>query len=180
MKRRSTRPPQEAAEAPVRLPLVQMTVQADGAMTVIVDGDSYAPPPYAPGWRREAFGTVLEAITARLGTPVKVQVVEYDGTTFTDVVMPQRRRTTPSEPAAAPSPELARQVLVPSPPVAVTGHGFLAGEDVAFAPIVACGSAAPDGRVNGVVAQDQIPAGVHEMVLIGRVSGTVQVVRATP
>lgn len=152
-----------------------MSVQPDGAMTVLLDGQVYEPPPYAPAWRREAFSAVLEAITQGLGTAVKVTVTEYDGTTFTDVVMPPRA---PVEPPIAPVP--APVPVVQVPPVPVQGHGFLAGEDVAIAPIIGYGSAAPDGQVNAVVAQDQIPANVQEMLLVGRVSGTMQLVRATP
>ncbi|MBC9943155.1 hypothetical protein ICL81_01250 [Leucobacter sp. cx-328] len=176
MKRHSAKPtPQAAAGAPVRLPLVQMSVRPDGAMTVLLDGQVYEPPPYAPAWRREAFSAVLEAITTSLGTAVKVTVTEYDGATFTDVVMPPRAPAPlPVAPVSAPVP------IGQVPPVPVQGHGFLAGEDVAIAPIIGYGSAAPDGQVNAVVAQDQIPANVQEMLLVGRVSGTMQLVRATP
>lgn len=156
-----------------------MTVQPDGAMTVLVDGEPYAPPPYAPAWRREAFSAVLDAVTARLGTAVKVQVVEYDGTTFTDVVMPSRTPTAPTQAAPTQAPEVAYQQSARSAPVPVQGHGFVPGEDVAIAPIIGAGNAGPDGHLHGVVAADQIPAGVHEMVLVGRVSGTLQIVRAT-
>lgn len=180
MKRHPQKPPMTAApSAPVRLPLVQMTVQPDGAMTVLVDGQTYAPPTYAPAWRREAFSAVLEAVTARLGTAVKVQVVEYDGTTFTDVVMPSRTATAPTQTAPTQAPAVAYQQPARSAPVSVQGHGFVPGEDVAIAPIIGAGNAGPDGHLCGVVAADQIPAGVHEMVLVGRVSGTLQIVRAT-
>ena len=176
MRRHSAKPAHRPdVEAPVRLPLVQMTVQSDGAMIVLVDGETYAPPPYAPAWRREAFSAVLEAITTSLGTAVKVTVTEYDGARFTDIVMPSRAPTAhPVAPVSDPVP------VMQAPPVPVQGHGFIAGEDVAIAPIIGYGSAAPDGQVNAVVAQDQIPANVQEMLLIVRVSGTMQLVLATP
>ena len=47
------------------MPVVEFTITADGAMTVTVDGRPYLPEPFAPGWRREAFPTILDALTAQ-------------------------------------------------------------------------------------------------------------------
>lgn len=170
---------QPVPDVPIRLPLVQMTVDSDGAMTVLVDGETYEPPPHAPAWQRGSFSAILDAITTRLSTAVKVTVTEYDGTTFTDVVMP--RNPTPVNPAAdTPTPVAGAQARM-SQPVTITGTGFLAGEDVAIAPLVAHSSADPDGQVRALAGQDLFPVtGVQELVLVGRVSGTLQFVRALP
>ena len=59
---------------PVVVPVVEFTINADGAMTVTVDGVPYLPEPFAPGWRRESFPTILDALTARYRSPLRVQV----------------------------------------------------------------------------------------------------------
>ena len=58
---------------PVVLPVVEFTITADGAMTATVDGHPYLPEPFAPGWRREAFPTILDALTAQYRSPLRVQ-----------------------------------------------------------------------------------------------------------
>lgn len=176
MKRNHSRPAAPTADGgvPVEFPLVRMNVHDDGAMTVLVDGEVYAPPEHAPAWHRGSFSTVLDAITTRLNSAVKVIVVEHDGSTFTDIVTP--RRSIPAvDPAVHGAPE--------GPPcvpqlVSVTGSGFLAGEEVAVAPVVAHAGAAPDGRIQALLASDRLPTGVVELLLLGRVSGAVQIVRA--
>lgn len=185
MKRHRTRAAISAPTGgvPVQFPLVRMTVHEDGAMTVLVDGEIYAPPDHAPAWERGSFSAILEAITTRLGSAVKVIVIEHDGSTFTDIVLP--RRTAPPEADAAPAGRLSpgnslTPAPSPSPSVRVTGTGFLAGEDVAVAPLVAHASAAPDGQVHTLLAQDRLPADTAELLLIGRISGMVQIVRAVP
>ncbi len=161
------------------LPLVQMLVHDNGTMSVLSGGAPYLPPAHAPAWRRESYSAILDAITAQLGTPVKVVVTECDGTVYTDIVFPRRKASVPElenvtgTPALAPTP-LASPAL---PLVSVTGNGFLPGEEVAVAPVVAHCGAAPDGQVNALVPQGQV-AGVQELALIGRISGTIQLVRA--
>lgn len=169
---------QSAVEVPVEWPLVQMQVHDDGAMAVLVNGEAYAPPPHAPAWRRESYSMILDAITAQLGQPVKVVVTECDGTVYTDIVFPRRRTTAPAEVPAQPTlPSQSQHATRATPPVSVTGSGFLAGEEVAVAPIVAHCGAAPDGQVNALIPQGHV-SGVQELALIGRISGTIQLVRA--
>ncbi|GAB2548185.1 hypothetical protein GCM10027033_00960 [Leucobacter ruminantium] len=171
----------------MRLPLVQMTVHEGGAMTVLVDGTVYPPPQHAPAWSRASFSMILDAITAQLGQAVKVVVTESDGSTFTDIATPVRRRAsyiapTPA-PTAAPTPQPAHHhdgISAPGPMLSVSGSGFLAGEDVAVAVVLTHTSAAPDGRVSAHVAAppELVGAGSGELVLLGRISETVSIVRA--
>ena len=73
---------------PVVVPVVEFTITADGAMTVTVDGVAYMPAPFAPGWRREAFPTILDALTARYRSPLRVQVHEADAVSYTHLTLP--------------------------------------------------------------------------------------------
>ena len=169
---------------PVVVPVVEFTITADGAMTVTVDGVAYMPAPFAPGWRREAFPTILDALTARYRSPLRVQVHEADGSTFTDIITPPRERPTPKPwEARAPAPA---PVAVVSPPVPaaqpvlhqVAGSGFVAGEDVAVAIIHAHTDASSDGTARTLLTAEQTALAVTgEVILLGRISGTLTVGR---
>lgn len=99
------------------MPVVEFTITANGSMTVTVDGEAYQPEPFAPGWRREAFPTILDALTAQYRSPLRVQVHEADGSTFTDIITPPRERPTPkpwqpTTPAAVSPPVPAAQPVL--------------------------------------------------------------------
>ena len=169
---------------PVVVPVVEFTITANGSMTVTVDGEAYQPEPFAPGWRREAFPTILDALTARYRSPLRVQVHEADGSTFTDIITPPRERPTPKPwEARAPAPA---PVAVVSPPVPaaqpvlhqVAGSGFVAGEDVAVAIIHAHTDASTDGTARTLLTADQAALAVTgEVILLGRISGTLSIGR---
>ena len=179
---KAPKPPKTEPGGPVVVPVVEFTITADGAMTVTVDGRPYLPEPFAPGWRREAFPTILDALTAQYRSPLRVQVHEADGSTFTDIITPPRERTTPKPwEASAPAP-----VAVVSPPVPaaqpvlhqVAGSGFVAGEDVAVAIIHAHTDASGDGTARALLTAEQAALAVTgEVILLGRISGTVTVGR---
>ena len=88
-----------AEPVPVVLPLVAITIAEDGRMTVTVDGAPFEPEPFAPPWRREDFARVLDQLTDLRRSPVRVEVREADGTVFTDIITPTRRRIAPEPPA---------------------------------------------------------------------------------
>lgn len=159
-------------EVPVVLPHVVMVIAADGTMTVTVDEAPHKPEPFAPPWRRESFAHVLDQLTTRHRSPLRVEVREADGTVFTDIITPGRRRRpepeTPTEPVpkASALPEL----------VAMHGEGFVPGEDVAVAVVIAHGDAGPDGTMRGLLTGDQLAASpTREVILLGRVSGTLTI-----
>ncbi|SER92752.1 hypothetical protein SAMN05443377_11922 [Propionibacterium cyclohexanicum] len=153
-------------EIPVVLPHVVMTVAEDGTMTVTIDGAPHLPEPFAPPWRRESFAQVLDQLTGQRRSPVRVEVREADGTVFTDIITPSRRRTVPKPPARA---------AVPALPV-LYGEGFVPGEDVAVAVVIAHGDAAPDGTMRGLIEAAQLAASpTREMILLGRVSGALTI-----
>ncbi len=155
----------EAVEVPVVLPHAVFTVHEDGTMTVTVDGTPHEPEAFAPRRRRESFPAIIDALTDRRRTPIRVEVHETDGAVFTDIITPGRRRRPPVEPEPDPAPVPGLVVL--------HGEGFVPGEDVAVAVIVAHSDAAPDGTARGLLARELLAASAtREVILLGRISGT--------
>ncbi|QUY61129.1 hypothetical protein [Gulosibacter molinativorax] len=177
-----TQPPTAPAPksgGPVVVPVVEFTISVDGVMSVTVDGAPYLPQPFAPGWRRESFPAILDTLAARHRTPLRVQVREADGSTFTDIITPPRERPT-ARPWEAPAPEVVRPPVAAVPPVLhqVAGSGFVPGEDVAVAVIHAHSDASPDGTARALLTTEQAAAAVTgEVILLGRISGTLVVSR---
>ncbi|MBU3995136.1 MAG: hypothetical protein KKF42_05075 [Actinobacteria bacterium] len=174
-------PSHRESEVPVVLPHVIMTIGGDGSMTVTVDGQPYEPEPYAPQWRRDSFARLIDQLTMQRQCPLRVEVREADGSVFTDIITPGRRRQVVQEPHAqlAP-PTLVRSQTAAMPPrlVGLQSEGFVPGEDVAVAIIVAHTDASPTGAVRAMLTAEraaQAPTG--EVVLLGRVSGTVAIGR---
>jgi len=159
--------------------VVEFVIDADGAMTVTVDSVPHVPEPFAPGWRRESFPTILDALTARHRTPLRVQVREADGSMFTDIITPPRERPTP-KPWEPPAPEKVAPPVPAARPVLhqVEGAGFVPGEDVAVAIIHAHSDASPDGTARALLTAEQVAvAATGEVILLGRVSGTLTISR---
>lgn len=166
-------------DLPVVLPVVVMTIRLDATMTVTVDGEPYEPPPFGPPWGRASFATIVDELTGQRRCPVRVEVREVDGTVFTDIITPSTRlnrtlarslapeHTSPSKPATTTPVE-----ALPT----VSGKGFLPGEDVAVAIIVAHTEAATDGTARSPATGDmQSSSPTREVILLGRVSGTLTV-----
>lgn len=160
----------ESPEVPVVLPHVVITVVSTGVMTVAVDGVPYEPEPFAPAWRREDFAHVLDQLTEARRSPLRVEVREADGTVFTDIITPGRRRRPPEPTPAPPTPPAAPELVV------LHGEGFVPGEDVAVAVVIAHGDAAPDGTMRALLTAEQAEASpTREVILLGRVSGTLTI-----
>lgn len=157
----------EEPEVPIVLPQVVMQVAGDGTMTVTVDGAPHLPEPFAPPWRRDSFAAVLDRLTDQRRSPVRVEVREADGTVFTDIITPSRRRAVPEPPG---------RPVAPAPLPVLYGDGFVPGEDVAIAVVIAHGDAAPDGTMRGLIEAAQLAASpTREVILLGRVSGAVTI-----
>jgi len=142
---------------PVVMPLVEVSVDKDGYLTVTLDREPYS----ADGaLQRDDLRGLLDAIAADLGTPVRVEVHENDGCTFTDFVTPKRPEPTPA----------ARRALAST--FGICGGGFIAGERVEVCVVVARQVANDDGT-----AQLRLPPALladhPNVVLVGRTSGTV-------
>lgn len=157
-----------AVEVPVVLPHATFTVHDDGTMTVTVDGTAYEPQAYAPPWRRKSFPAIVDALTGQRRTPIRVEVRESNGVAFTDFITPARRRRQASLPE--PTAQAVRAL------VTVDGGGFVPGEDVAVAVVVAHSEAGPDGTARGLLTPDLLAASpTGEVILLGRVSGALTV-----
>ncbi|WP_245979689.1 hypothetical protein [Gryllotalpicola protaetiae] len=148
-----------------------MAVAEDGSMTVAVDGTHLAPEPLAPRWQRDSFARVLDQLTEQRRSPMRVEVHEADGTVFTDIVTPGKsRRPQPEIDHARPAPKVGPELVV------LHGEGFVPGEDVAIAVVIAYGDAAPDGTMRGLLTADQLATSpTREVILLGRVSGTLTI-----
>lgn len=170
---RAQKTPKSEPGGPVVVPVVEFTIDGDGSMTVTVDGVPYLPEPFAPAWRRESLPTILDTLTARYRTPLRVQVREADGSTFTDIITPPRER--PSQKPWETPPASASPPLPAASPVLhqVAGSGFVPGEDVAVAIIHAHSDASGDGVARALLTAEQAAVAVTgEVILLGRVSGT--------
>lgn len=169
-------PPDMSTRVPVVLPHVVITVAGDGTMTVTLDGASHLPEPFAPPWRREDFAAILDQLTQQRRSPVRVEVIEADGTRFTDIIAPGRRRRPDHDPQ--PETEPMPVASASGRPVLVTlgGEGYVPGEDVAVAVVITHADAGPDGTTRGLLDAAHLAASpTREVILLGRVSGTLTV-----
>ncbi len=164
------------------LPHVVITAAETGALEVTVDGAAFPPPAEGQAWTRGTFGALLDAITKDRTVAVRIEVRESDGTVFTDLI--HARKPTPPQPTEAePRQPRGKHTKTKQGPelVEVTGEGFVPGEDIAVALIVAHTDATGTGHARALLDTDHLaPAltgGNGEAVLLGRVSGTVQVRR---
>ena len=170
-------------EVPVDLPNVIVTVAADGTLTAAVDGIAH-PQAAAGAWTRATFGALMDEITKDRTISVRVEVRECDGGVFTDII--HARKPTPPARAAEqePVPGTRRGRRVAAPQVLrlmeIDGEGFAPGEDVVVAVIVSHTDAAGTGTARALVDLDDLPTGATgEVILFGRISGTLAVRRLT-
>lgn len=182
--RRST----DAIRVPAVLPMITMTISADGTMTVAVDGTPFEPPRFGPRWARASFAEIIDTVLLAHGSPVRVVVCEADGTVFTDLITrplqgsvnssaPTQDRDggsrTPAEPLAAPAALIDATPLIEPPHVVCGEEGFLPGEDVALAIIVRHIKASADGSARALLEPGLCRVTAEgESVLVGRISGT--------
>ena len=176
---RRTGPNDDDTTAPVELPHVFDTDAEDGTLTATVDGTPF-PSPDASAWARATFGPLMDAITQDRTIAVRVEVRESDGSVFTDILRTRkpRRAAAPSE---TPMPETRRSRHARRVPrlAEVTADGFVPGEDVAVATIVSHTDATGTGEARALIDLDDLPDGTHEVILLGRISGTLAVRRLT-
>lgn len=149
---------------PVVLATVRFDIDAEGRLTVSVDGHSHASDRTLS---REDLHSVLHEVTANLGTAVRVEVHEADGTTYSDIETPAE---SPARAAAEPEPETATPALA--------GGGFRPGEQVALAYVVARQEADANGNAAITLPPALLAASRHGLVLLGLTSLTVAPVEA--
>ena len=177
--RRSTTTDDDAT-APVELPHVLVTVADDGSLAATVDGTPF-PSPDAGAWTRATFGPLMDAITKDRTVAVRVEVRETDGSVFTDILRTRKTRRAVAPPET-PVPETRRSRQARRVPrlAEVTAEGFVPGEDVAVATIVSHTDATGTGEAHALIDLDDLPdASAPEVILLGRISGTLAVRRLT-
>jgi hypothetical protein len=152
---------------PVVMPLVEITVDTDGYLDVSLDREPYSAD---ASLERGDLQRFVEGIASDLGTPVRVQVHEVDGSTFTDIVTPQPR------PADSSTKQGQHQAVASA--FGISGGGFTAGETVEVCVVVARRVADDEGT-----AQLRLPPAVladhPNVILVGRASGAVAVSQGT-
>ncbi|GAB3488284.1 hypothetical protein [Flexivirga lutea] len=101
-------------KVPIVLPTVRFDIDTEGRLEVSVDSQ-----PHAEDRRlsRDDLRSVLDEITTSLGTAVRVEVHEADGTTYSDI-------ETPAEGTAPDAVEAGPETATP----ALAGAGFRPGE----------------------------------------------------
>jgi hypothetical protein len=164
----------QAVRVPVVMPLVEVTISETGYLTVTLDREPYS----ADGtWQRDDLKRVLDEIAADLGTPVRVEVHEADGSTFTDIVTPDRPQLCVVEPAPLKNaPSVVRGVagrVICGVAGEVSGGGFFPNEEVAIAVVVAHQVASSDGTARLRLPPALLEAHPGLVVLMGTKSGTV-------
>lgn len=151
-------------KVPVVLTIVRIDIDTDGRLEVSVDGQ-----PHAEDRRlsRDDLRSVLDEITANLGTAVRVEVHEADGTTYWDIETPAEN----ADPdAMEPEPETATPALA--------GAGFCPGEQVALAYVVARQEADANGNAAINLPPALLTATRQGLFLLGLTSLTVAPVEA--
>ena len=172
---------QDPAETPVLLPHVVVAVAENGALDVTVDGAPFPPPAEGHAWTRGTFGELMDAVTADRTIAVRIEVRESDGSVFTDLI--RARKPTPAERAETePQEQRGKHTRTKHTPelVEVAGEEFVPGEDIAVAVVVAHTDATGTGHARSLLDTRQVielSDGGGEVVLLGRVSGTVRVRR---
>ncbi|WP_424446606.1 hypothetical protein [Microbacterium sp. CH-015] len=179
----AARPATDVMTVPPVLPVIAMTIAADGTMTVAVDGTPYEPPRFGPPWVRSSFATVIDSVLAERGLPVRVLVYEADGTVFTDLVTRPLQRVL--DPTAQPpcrddaggTPDTEGLIdaapLVAPPRVVLGEDGFIPGEEVAVAIILRHTKASTDGSARALLEPGICRVSADgEVILVGRISGT--------
>ncbi len=147
---------------PVVLPHVRVGIDADGATSVMLDGEPYdVGTDFRTG--RASVPSLIRDIANRLASPVHVEVID-GGATFTDIVTPTQEPDRPAvvecAPAAASSCEIA-------------GSGFAPDERVAIAVVVAHQSADAHGNARLRLPPALLAGRPGLVVLLGQTSGAI-------
>lgn len=158
--------------SPVVLPLAVITVSERGTMEVSYDGRDFPPPTPDATWSRARFGDLLDAISDHRTRTVRVEVHEFDGSVFTDIVHAARREQAITDVQSPITMRRARHRPTHQL-IEITGSGFIPGEDITAALSVSSAEGAADGSARAVIDVSQLLHDRSEILLIGRVSGVI-------
>ena len=121
-------------------------------MDVSYDGRDFQPRTPGAPWSRARFGDLLDAISEHRTRTVRVEVHEFDGSVFTDIIHAVRSERAATEPSPPASMRRARHRTTHQL-FEITGSGFIPGEDVTVALVLSSaeGSGVRNELVTGVV-----------------------------
>ncbi len=159
----------DSPRVPVILPHLRIVITAAGDLEVHLDKAPYDVPPAWHELGRDAVPKIVDDVKRGLDSPVRVDVVD-DGATFTDIV-------TPDSSAAAAVVEHPRCDRIPGEFLA---SGFLPGEPVAVAVVVAHQVAGADGTACLRVPPALLDGRPGQVLLLGKTTGNVAFSGGTP
>lgn len=145
-------------------------------MHVALDGREFLPNDPATEWSRDRFGELLDVLSDHRTRAVRIEVHEYDGTVFTDIVHATRRDRAAAEPPVRGATRRPRHRTTHQL-IEIRGSGFIPGEDVTVALTLSSAEGAADGTARAAVDLSHIAAQNAELMLIGRISGVIVVER---
>lgn len=159
---------------PVVLPLVEVSVDGDGYLTVLLDREPYVADNTL---RRDGLHALLEGIAADLGSPIRVEVHEANNALYADIIIPNTPAPSPTPAPPTPVPtQAATGPTVTGTALAsafgVSAEGFTAGEQVQVCLVVARQTADNSGTAH-LRLPPALVAEHPEVVLVGRSSGVV-------
>lgn len=155
-----------AGRVPVVLPIVHVDVDATGTISINIDG---APHNTDHPLKRAHLREVLDQLTNELGSPIRVEVHEHDGTTYADIVTPPTDPEAPGQ--ATGSVELGSPSGTHSE--GFSASGFAAGEGLALAYVVARPHADDDGKAFVRLPPALLASNRGALLLLGTSSGTI-------
>lgn len=160
--------PRVEQRVPVVMPLVDVRIDVEGTVTVKLDREPYATD---TPLHRGDLQRLLGKLATDIETPIRVEVREADGSTFTDIVTaesPEVALPEPLRPGTAAHDQTAGQME------SMTANGrFLPLEDVAVAVVIARQTASEDGVANLRLPPALLEAHAGRLVLVGQQSGAV-------
>lgn len=118
---------------PVALSTVHVDIGPDGRLRLDVDG---TPLHRDQALVRGDLQSLLREVTTQLGTAVRVEIREADGTTYTDIATP------PLDSEASPTADVPNPVSQ----LGLHGHRFQPGEEVVVAYVLCTQTADADGQ----------------------------------
>lgn len=160
------------AAVPATIPTLVLTVQPGGTVIVTMDG-TVLPPPANTAWRRSSLPEIIDQATEHRTVAVWIEINETDGSSFTDLIPALGIPTpAPNDPAQSRGPRHTTHPELHE----VRAEGFVPGEDVAIAIITNHTDATGNGLARALIDTSQ-HRDVSEIVLVGRISGTVAIRR---
>jgi len=153
---------------PVVLSAVLVHIDADGVLSVALDGEPYAADRHLG---RTDLGALLDEITTDLDTAVRVEIHEADGTTYADLATPPVRQA-PGDPSLVKEPSPIPRLHT------LAGAGFDPGEEVALAYVVTRQPADSDGHAAINLPPALLAATRGGLVMLGLTSQKVAPVEA--